>query len=154
MRKTKGNEEILQYVYDYGLDKASELLSIPQEDIMKKIFDIVGVYYPQKFNYEEKPINKDVLKYCFDNYQHLYNRFVKNNNITKCSLTLEDVLHDAIIRISTKQIYEDNNNIEDFVIAYIYSYIKYWELRKLTYNKFITYADFIKEQEDAEKFDF
>ena len=71
MRKTKGNEEILQYVYDYGLDKASELLSIPQEDIMKKIFDIVGVYYPQKFNYEEKPINKDVLKYCFDNYQHL-----------------------------------------------------------------------------------
>lgn len=154
MRQIKGNEEILQYVYDYGLDNASELLSIPQEEIIKKLNDIIQVYYPQKFIYKEKPINKDVLKYCFENYQHLYNRFVKNNNITKCSLTLEDVLHDAIIRISTKQIYEDNNNIEDFVITQIYSYIKYWELNKLTYNKYITYADFIKDKEDAEKYDF
>jgi hypothetical protein len=33
MKKIKGNEEILQYVYDYGLDKASEILSISQEEI-------------------------------------------------------------------------------------------------------------------------
>ena len=152
MKKIKGNEEILQYVYDYGLDKASEILSISQEEIQNKIYDIVGVYYPQKLHYKEVPTNEKVMKYCQENYQNLYNRFVRNKDIIKCSLTLEDVLHESIINMSTKEIYGDIT-IEDFVISQIYSYIKYWKLRKIIYNKYITYAHFIKEKEDAEKFD-
>lgn len=152
MKKIKGNEEILQYVYDYGLDKASEILSISQEEIQNKIYDIVGVYYPKKLHYKEVPTNEKVMKYCQDNYQNLYNRFVRNKDIIKCSLTLEDVLHESIINMSTKEIYGDIT-IEDFVISQIYSYIKYWKLRKIIYNKYITYAHFIKEKEDAEKFD-
>lgn len=154
MKKTVGNEEILQYIYDYGIDKASEILSISQEKIQNKIYDIVGVYYPKKFYYKEQPINEKVLKYCYDNYQYLYNKFVRNKDIMKCSLTLEDVLHESIINMSTKQIYEDINNVEDFVISQIYTYIKYWEFYQLINNKYITYADFIKDKEDAEKFDF
>ncbi len=153
MKRTKSKDELLQYVFDYGLDKASQLLSISQEDILEKLYDLIGIYYPQKFRYEEKPTNESVLKYFFENYQNLYNRFVRNKYITKCSLTLEDVLHESILIASTKQMYSDNENIEDFVIAQIFTYIKYWELRKLTYNKFVTYADFIKDKEEAEKYD-
>lgn len=153
MKQTKGNEEILQYVYDYGLDKASELLSISQEEIQNKIYDIVGVYYPQKLHYKEVPTNEKVMEYCQDNYQNLYNRFVRNKNIIKCSLTLEDVLHESIINMSTKEI-DGDISIEDFVINQIYSYIKYWIFRKVTYNKYLTYADFIKDKEEVEKYDF
>ena len=153
MKRIKSKDELLQYVFDYGLDKASQLLSISQEDILEKLYDLIGVYYPKKFYYKEQPINEKVLKYCYDNYQNLYNRFVRNKDIIKCSLTLEDVLHESIINMSTKEIYGDIT-IEDFVISQIYSFIKYWKLRKIIYNKYITYAHFIKEKEDAEKFDF
>lgn len=154
MKRIKSKDELLQYVFDYGLDKTSQLLSISQEDILEKLYDLIGVYYPKKFYYKEQPINEKVLKYCYDNYQNLYNKFVRNKDIIKCSLTLEDVLHESIINMSTKQIYEDINNVEDFVISQIYTYIKYWEFHQLINNKYITYAHFIKEKEDAEKYDF
>ena len=114
MKKIKGNEEILQYVYDYGLDKASEILSISQEEIQNKIYDIVGVYYPQKLHYKEVPTNEKVMKYCQDNYQNLYNRFVRNKDIIKCSLTLEDVLHESIINMSTKEIVKMMKSFIDY----------------------------------------
>lgn len=151
-RIKRSNEEILQYVYDYGIQEASRMLSMSKEQIENQINEEKGVYYPQKYTYKKEIIDQNVLNYFAQNYQKIYNKFVSENKILKCSTSLEDVLHESIVNTATKEHY--NDNLELFIYSEIYLNIRYWKFRKLTYNKYLTYADFIKDKEEVEKYDF
>lgn len=72
MKKQKPTkEEAIQYIYDYGIDKAGELLNITQSELEKIINPEPEDIYVHKTKYKDVAINTAVASVIAKNYGNL-----------------------------------------------------------------------------------
>jgi hypothetical protein len=64
-------EEAIQYIYDYGIDKAGELLKITQTELEKIINPAPEDIYVHKTKYKDVVINTAVASVVAKNYDQL-----------------------------------------------------------------------------------
>lgn len=132
----KSNQEIMQYIYDYGIDKTCELLYLNKDKVEK----IVGLKHNyQSYSYNtviNKPLcqNSDyIMQVLSRNYDKLYNDCQKYcyKDTIYMSQDLDDIFHNAIIKILEKGIEGDlteKNILKEFII-YFKMVLKYTKLQ-------------------------
>jgi len=114
MNKTKTKEEILQYVYDYGIDKASDLLRLTPEQIDKILNSELATIYLHKSTYKNLPVSSMVADIIAKNYYQLRSKFVKNPTNLYLSQSEEDIFHNTLIKVI-----EETDIIEDKILEHI-----------------------------------
>ena len=103
MKEKINKETALQYWYDYGLDKAAEILNITTEALTALIEDKVDHNWNKpslnknaKVNY----INPKIAEFIEKNYSGLYYKYVKDKNHNVFYQNDEDIFHNALIKLS------------------------------------------------------
>lgn len=134
-RTGKNKVDIKQYVYDYGIEKASELLNIDQT----KIEEELGLSKPSYTNYYyntviDKPLCKDsdyIMQVIANNYDKLYNDCKKYccNDIVYMSQDLDDMFHNTIIKTIEKGADNNEDTILDSFIINFKTILKYTKLQ-------------------------
>ena len=116
MKPTITREILMQYVFDYGINKASQLLRITPE----KANDLINnpphetVYYERKMLKKRNVKNVDIEKFISKNYYYLFNEFVKDELTLNISKTNEDIFHDCLTALL-----EDHSDYEGELMNYI-----------------------------------
>lgn len=132
----KSKEEIMQYIYDYGIDKTCELLHLSKE----KIEEIAGLKHSyQSYSYNTviyKPLcnnSEYIMQVLSRNYDKLYydcQKYCYKDTIYM-SQDLDDIFHNAIIKTLEKGIKGDlteKNILKEFII-YFKMILKYTKLQ-------------------------
>lgn len=111
------NKEILtQYIYDYGFDKACNILKIDS----KKANDLLdpkpsdNVYYERKLPKKRSSLNATISQVIAENYNELYAEFVKDVDTCTISQSDDDIFHNTL-----SALLEDSGEFEGKVINYI-----------------------------------
>lgn len=115
MKKQKPTkEEAIQYVFDYGIDKAGELLNITQTELEKIINPEPEDIYVHKTKYKDVEINTAVASVIAKYYDQLWDKYVSNTQHLQLSQTDEDIFHNTLLKVM-----EESEIIEDNILAYI-----------------------------------
>ena len=115
MKKQKPTkEEAIQYVFDYGIDKAGELFNITQTELEKIINPAPEDIYVHKTKYKDVGINTTVASVIAKNYDKLWDKYVSNTQHLQLSQTDEDIFHNTLLKVM-----EESEIIEDNILAYI-----------------------------------
>lgn len=115
MKKQKPTkEEAIQYVFDYGIDKAGELLNITQTELEKIINPESEDIYVHKTKYKDVEINTAVASVIAKYYDQLWDKYVSNTQHLQLSQTDEDIFHNTLLKVM-----EESEIIEDNILAYI-----------------------------------
>lgn len=115
MKKQKPTkEEAIQYVFDYGITKAGELLNITQTELEKIINPEPEDIYVHKTKYKDVEINTAVASVIAKYYEQLWNKYVSNTQHLQLSQTDEDIFHNTLLKVM-----EESEIIEDNILAYI-----------------------------------
>lgn len=130
----KSKEEIMQYIYDYGIDKTCELLHLSKNKI-EEIADLKHSYQSYSYNtIINKPLcnNSDyIMQVISRNYDKLYNDCQKYcyKDTIYMSQDLDDIFHNAIIKTLEKGADNDEDDIlENFIINFK-TILKYTKLQ-------------------------
>lgn len=101
--KEKINKEIAQqYFYDYGLDKAAELLNITPDELTILLEDKVDhTWNKPSLNKNAKitELNPKISEFIERNYDKLHSKYVKNTTYSIFWQNDEDIFHNALIKI-------------------------------------------------------
>jgi len=114
MNKTRTKEEILQYVYDYGIDKASDLLKLTPQQIDKVLNPESTTIYLHKSTYKNLPVSSMVAEIIAKNYYQLRCKFVKNPTNLYLSQSEEDIFHNTLLKVI-----EEADIVEDKILEHI-----------------------------------
>lgn len=115
MKKQKPTkEEAIQYVFDYGITKAGELLNITQTELEKIINPEPEDIYVHKTKYKDVEINTAVASVIAKYYDQLWDKYVSNTQHLQLSQTDEDIFHNTLLKVM-----EESEIIEDNILAYI-----------------------------------
>lgn len=130
----KSNQEIMQYIYDYGLDKTCELLHISKD----KVDEVIGLKHSQQsYSYNtiiNKPLSSNsdyIMQVISKNYDKLYNDCKKYcyKDIIYMSQDLDDMFHNTIIKTVEKGADNNEDAILDSFIINFKTILKYTKLQ-------------------------
>ena len=132
MKPLINKEILLQYVFDYGLEKACNMLKISTEkaDELINPKPSENVYYERKMLKKRNSVNALMSQIIADNYNELYKEFVKNNDYMIISQSDEDVFHNVLTALL-----EDPTDVNDNMLNYIKSKINAAKQRHIADNK-------------------
>lgn len=118
MKKLRPDKEtLLQYIYDYGIDRTSKILQIKIEDIEAIINPSPETYSEHKFNYPALETSAVVAKVIANNYERLRAKYVGNTTYLELSQTDEDIFHNTLLKVISE-------GIEDSILDHIEYRIK------------------------------
>ena len=131
MKNKKTSKEILlQFIYDYGVDKTSNLLDLTKDEIEAILNPPIEQIYIHKNNYKDLPLNSMVASVIANNYDKLYQKYVTNKDYLSLSQTDEDLFHETLLMVI-----EDADIIENNILRYIDDKIKMIKFRNKMDNK-------------------
>lgn len=108
MKKLKPSKEVLlQYLYDYGLNKTCQLLHLTEEEFNSILEPSKREYTQHKYNYPINEVNLKIAKDISDNYNRLRSKYVGNKTNLQLSQTDEDIFHNTLLKVMSEGI-EDN----------------------------------------------
>ncbi|CDE61316.1 putative uncharacterized protein [Parabacteroides sp. CAG:409] len=108
MKKLKPNKDtLLQYIFDYGIEKTCKLLHITEEEINSVLYPSKQDYGQHKFIYNVTQTNPSIAKVIADNYNYLKAKFVGNTTHLQLSLTDEDIFHNTLLKVISENIEGD-----------------------------------------------
>lgn len=102
MKEKLTKEIALQYIYDYGVDKAVELLKITRIELEKVINDIPEEDWNKPSlnkNAKVEYLNPVISDFVENNYNRLHAEYVKNLTTDIFYQNDEDVFHNALIKV-------------------------------------------------------
>ena len=93
------NEELLQYLYDYGIKDTCKLLHITEEEFNSILEPSKREYSHHKYNYQISEIKPLIAKDISDNYNRLRSKFIGNTTNLQLSQTDEDIFHNTLLKV-------------------------------------------------------
>lgn len=102
MKEKLTKEIALQYIYDYGVDKAAELLKITRIELDKVIDDTLTEDWNKPSlnkNAKVEYLNPVISEFIEKNYYKLHSEYVKNLTTDIFYQNDEDVFHNALIKV-------------------------------------------------------
>lgn len=131
MKRLKPNKDtVLQYYYDYGLEKTCQLLHLSNEEFNNIISPPINknVDINKHLYLNIKEVDEDVAKVIADNYDYLRDKYVKNTSSLKLSQSDEDIFHNALLQIIS-------DGVKDNILAHIDQRIKMIRFHLVMDNK-------------------
>lgn len=102
MKEHITKETVLQYIYDYGIIEAAELLNISVEQLNNIVEDNVVKSWNKPSlnkNANVEYLNPIISEFIERNYSKLHSEYVKNYNNSIFYQNDEDIFHNALIKV-------------------------------------------------------
>lgn len=124
MKKLKPTkEELMQYIYDKGIDSTAKLFGLTKEEIENMLYSpVYKSIYEHKQSTKQASINNVIALLIAENYDYLWNKFVTDKSTLRLSQSKEDIFQSTLLKVM-----ERPEVIESDILDYIQKELKLTE---------------------------
>lgn len=104
MKNKVNRETAIEYVYEYGWEKASKIFNISEQELDNIVNDVRSDWKKPHINVNARIdyINPKISEFINKHYSELYQKYVKNKDYNILYQNDEDILHTSLIKLCSE----------------------------------------------------